>query len=57
MATENIVPFDMARILMGSAPWESLLEVVFRTAVLFMISLVFMKLLGRRTVRQLTLFD
>lgn len=57
MATENIVPFDMARILIGSTPWGFLMEVMFRTAVLFMISLVFMRLLGRRTVRQLTLFD
>jgi len=57
MPAGNIEPFDVARMLFASTPVAYLLEVIFRTSVIFIISLLFMRLLGRRAVEQLTSFD
>ncbi|WP_292462285.1 YetF domain-containing protein [Methanolobus sp.] len=57
MPAGNIEPFDLGRILFASTPAGYLLEVAFRTVVIFIVSLIFMRLLGRRAVEQLTPFD
>lgn len=57
MQTGNIEPLDWGRMLFASAPPDYLFEVLLRTAVIFIIALMFMRLLGRRTVQQLTPFD
>jgi len=46
----NIEPFDLGRMLFASVPGDYLLEVIFRTVFIFILALIFMKLLGRRAV-------
>lgn len=54
---ETITPFDLDRVLLASTPAVYLLEVALRTVIIFILSLIFMRLLGRRAVEQLTPFD
>jgi hypothetical protein len=54
MKPQDIKPFDWARILMGEAPPEFLIEVLLRTVFLFILLLVSMRLFGRRFATQLS---
>ncbi len=49
--------FDLQRIFLGDAPSWFLLEIVLRTTLLYLYTLLLLRLLGKRGVRQLTFFE
>lgn len=49
--------FDMDRILMNAYPYSYLLEVAFRSTFTFFVAYFFLRLIGRRGVKQMTLFE
>ncbi|MEJ7647046.1 MAG: YetF domain-containing protein [Chryseolinea sp.] len=49
--------FDWERILVNNAPATFFLEVVFRSAVMFLALLIGLKVAGRRGVKQLSIFE
>ncbi|WP_426506247.1 DUF421 domain-containing protein [Serratia proteamaculans] len=49
--------FDMNRILINAYPYSYLLEVAFRSAFTFFVAYIFLRLIGRRGVKQMTLFE
>jgi uncharacterized membrane protein YcaP (DUF421 family) len=53
----NDYSFDLQRIFLGEAPPWFLLEIVFRTTLLYLYTLLLLRLLGKRGVRQLTFFE
>ena len=48
---------DWQRILLGSAPWEFLVEVGLRTLIIYLALLITMRLLGKRMNAQLTVAE
>ena len=54
---ESIVPFDLARMFVGEHPPLFLLEVAFRTFVMYGYTLLAVRFLGKRGTGQLTAFD
>ncbi|WP_291429826.1 DUF421 domain-containing protein [Deinococcus sp.] len=50
----EIVPFDWARMLLGDTPPLFLLEIVFRTAVMFLWLLLLLRVTGKRGLAQLS---
>ena len=54
---ESIVPFDFARMFIGEHPPLFLLEVAFRTLVMYGYTLLAVRFLGKRGTGQLTAFD
>jgi hypothetical protein len=54
---DNTSLLDWRRILMGDAPWNFLLEVIGRGAVVYLVLLLFMRLLGRRIVAQMSISE
>lgn len=57
MKKEDIIPWDWQRILMGSQSYDFLLEVLFRTLIIYFLFLVTVRLLGKRLDGQITLTD
>jgi uncharacterized membrane protein YcaP (DUF421 family) len=53
---EQIRVFDLRRILLGDHSWTYTLEIVFRTALLYLFALMLLRLLGKRGKTQLTEF-
>src|SRR3954462_15615899 len=53
MSADDVKPYDLYRILIGEVPWSFLIEVIFRTAFIFLILLISMRLLGKRMAGQL----
>jgi uncharacterized membrane protein YcaP (DUF421 family) len=53
MSADDIKPYDFYRILIGEVPWSFLIEVIFRTAFIFLVLLISMRLLGKRMAGQL----
>jgi len=49
--------FDLQRIFFGNLPWEYALEIVFRTAIIYVYALFIVRLLGKRGMGQLAPFD
>lgn len=49
--------FDWQRMLLGDFPWLFLGEVAFRALFAFVVVFVFLKVSGRRGIRQLSLFE
>lgn len=49
--------FEWERVLLNDLPVKFLLEVVFRTVVMFMMVLLTLKLAGKRGVKQLSVFE
>jgi uncharacterized membrane protein YcaP (DUF421 family) len=49
--------FDLQRIFLGDQPSLFLLEIVFRTTLLYLYTLLLLRILGKRGVRQLTFFE
>lgn len=49
--------FDWSRLLMNELPYIFLVEVIFRVFVMFAMLLIFLKLAGKRTVKQLSIFE
>jgi len=54
MSPEEIKLNDAWRILIGEVPWAFLIEIVIRTAFLFLVLLTSMRMLGKRMASQLT---
>jgi uncharacterized membrane protein YcaP (DUF421 family) len=54
MKKEEISLFDVERILFGEAPVEFLIETLFRTIVIFLFLIVFLRLIGKRMGGMLT---
>ncbi len=57
MKKEEIFLGDWKRILLGNAPWEFMLEVFFRTVIIYLALIVIMRLLGKRMNAQLTISE
>jgi uncharacterized membrane protein YcaP (DUF421 family) len=49
--------FDWQKFLLGEEDWSFLPEVVFRTSIMFMIALTALRILGKRGVRQISIFE
>ena len=49
--------FEWKTILLGSEKWEFLWETAFRTFVMFLVILFYLRLLGKRGVKQLSVFE
>jgi uncharacterized membrane protein YcaP (DUF421 family) len=49
--------FDLERIFLGDAPPLFLLEILLRTILLYLYTLLLLRLLGKRGVKQLTFFE
>lgn len=49
--------FDLKQILLGSEEWSFLLETVLRTSIMFLIIIFGLRLLGKRGVKQLSVFE
>ncbi|TAE31968.1 MAG: DUF421 domain-containing protein [Cytophagales bacterium] len=54
---EPIKPFDWERILIHDFPWLYLGEVAFRTAFMFVVVLLALKVSGKREVKQLSVYE
>lgn len=57
MNPEFIQPFDWQRILVGDHPWWFGIEIAGRTIVLYVYTLVLVRILGARTLGQLTIIE
>lgn len=55
--SESVTAFDMSRMLMNDYPPAFLFEVVARAFSTFIISFLFLRLIGRRGVKQMTSFE
>ncbi|GAB2795834.1 DUF421 domain-containing protein [Rhabdobacter roseus] len=54
----EIKPFEWQRLILGDGTsWAFLLEVGFRTFIMYLVLLAFFRLSGRREIRQLSIFD
>lgn len=49
--------FKWKEILLGSEDWEFLLEVSLRTAIMFIVIIICLRILGKRSVKQLSIFE
>lgn len=54
---EPIVAFDSSRLLMNAYPYSFLLEVATRAVATFIVSFIFLRIIGRRGVKQMTSFE
>lgn len=51
-------PFEWQRLLIGQDhPWQYVFEIMFRTAVMYAVLVVFFKITGKTGIRQLSAFD
>jgi uncharacterized membrane protein YcaP (DUF421 family) len=51
-------PFDWKRMLIGEdGSWLFLLEVLFRTIIMYLVLLIFFKITGKKEIKQLSIFD
>ena len=53
----EIIQLDWKSLLLGSEKWEFLFETAFRTFVMFMVILLYLRLFGKRGVKQLSVFE
>src|SRR5690349_2508880 len=51
------VDFDWKQLLLGSEEWVFLVETVVRTFIMFMVILIGLRLMGKRGVKQLSVFE
>lgn len=49
--------FEFERLLMNGLPYSFLLEVIFRCLVMYFVAMLVLKLVGRRGIKQLSVFD
>jgi uncharacterized membrane protein YcaP (DUF421 family) len=49
--------FELERLLMNGLPYSFLLEVIFRCFVMYFIAILVLKLVGRRGIKQLSVFE
>jgi|688.fasta_scaffold48079_2 uncharacterized membrane protein YcaP (DUF421 family) len=57
MADGAIQPFDLHRMFIGDLPWLFTLEVVVRTMLMYLYTLLLIRLLSRRALSQLSLIE
>jgi uncharacterized membrane protein YcaP (DUF421 family)/DNA-directed RNA polymerase subunit RPC12/RpoP len=50
-------PFDFHRIFVGDAPWLFLLEIVFRTLIMYSYTVLLLRILGKRGMGQLSMLE
>jgi uncharacterized membrane protein YcaP (DUF421 family) len=55
--TDAIQPFDLQRMFLGDLPWWFTVEVVVRTIIMYVYSLVLIRLVSRRAIGQLSLIE
>jgi uncharacterized membrane protein YcaP (DUF421 family) len=53
----EITPFDWHRMFIGDIEWLYLLEIVFRTIVMYAYGFLLVRLIGKRAMRELTPFE
>jgi uncharacterized membrane protein YcaP (DUF421 family) len=53
MKKEDIHPFDWGRMFVGEVPFGFFVEVIFRTAFVYLILMVAMRLMGKKIASQL----
>lgn len=53
----NDYSFDLQRIILGDLPAAFYLEIVLRTAVMFLFTLLMIRTIGKRSLGQLSIFD
>jgi uncharacterized membrane protein YcaP (DUF421 family) len=49
--------FNLKQLLLGSEEWSFLLETILRTAIMFVVILTSLRILGKRGVKQLSVFE
>ena len=54
---DSLEIFEPGRFFMNNHPWEFLLEVVVRTAVMFILVLTVLAISGKRSLKQLSVFE
>ncbi len=52
-----LMPFTWKELLLGSEDWSFLVETVLRTLIMFVVIVVSLRLLGKRGVKQLSIFE
>jgi uncharacterized membrane protein YcaP (DUF421 family) len=57
MGSSSIEVFDWHRIFIGDQPWSYLLEIVFRTLVMYVYGFILVRLIGKRAMREFTPFE
>lgn len=57
MKKEEIIPFDLKRMLLGQAPPEFLLEVLIRTLIVYLVAIIIVRLLGKRMNGQISIIE
>ncbi|PYE53262.1 DUF421 domain-containing protein [Deinococcus yavapaiensis] len=57
MSATEVVPFDWHRMFIGDAPWLFLLEIVFRTLLMYGWLLLLLRIVGRRGLAQLSIVE
>jgi uncharacterized membrane protein YcaP (DUF421 family) len=53
----NVTSWDWHRILLGDTQWLFMVEVLFRTGIIYLLLLVMMRLMGRRVAAQLSISE
>lgn len=53
----TIQPFDLQRMFIGDLPWLFTLEIIVRTVIMYVFTLLLIRLLSRRAVGQLSLIE
>jgi len=54
---QTVIPFDWARMLLGEAPPSFLLEILFRTVVIYVYTFGLIRWIGGRSISQLSLVE
>ncbi|PZR00743.1 MAG: DUF421 domain-containing protein [Cereibacter sphaeroides] len=54
---EEVVPFDLARMVFGDAPWAFLGEIVVRTLIIYGYTLLLLRWIGGRSIAQLSVVE
>lgn len=54
---QSVVPFDLHRLFIGDLPWSFTGEVVFRTVVVYLFTLLMVRMLSRQAIGQLSIVE
>lgn len=57
MSPEEVQPFDLHRMLLGDMPWLFTLEIIVRTVVVYLFTVMLVRLISKRAVGQLSLVE
>lgn len=53
----TILGFDLKQLMLGGQDWNFLPEVITRTIIMLLVILISLRILGKRTVKQLSIFE